>query len=194
MWWGTKMGPEYTGCRGKSAQGRLPRNRGGWVWRGTESGGGVLSTRGAEQGKHSRASPQRRPQPEQRRTPHRLWRGARARRPQAVPSRARHPSVRAEDRDGRLPRDASSTLGVTPAWRPVPHIRRASRPPARLSQSRVAPRPPRRPRAPAPANLCLSGGARRANGCHARPSGPVPPTSLRQPCSIRLHSLSPQRQ
>lgn len=46
------MGPEYTGCRGKSAQGRLPRNRGGWVWRGTESGG-VLSTRGAEQGKHT---------------------------------------------------------------------------------------------------------------------------------------------
>lgn len=112
----------------------------------------------------------------------------------AAPTRARHPSDPAQDSAGRLPRDASSTLGVTRAAAPVPSHPPHAPPHARHSQWRAAARPPRRPRAPAPANLRPSGGARRAIGCHARSSGPVPPTSLRQPCSIRLHSLSPRRQ
>lgn len=74
--------------------------------------------------------------------------------------------------------------------RPFSHIRRAAHPRLRLHQWGAAPRPAQLPRTPAPANLRPPAGAQRTIGCHARPSGPVPPTSPSTPCSSQLHSLS----
>lgn len=94
----------------------------------------------------------------------------------------------AKDADGRFPRDASSTLEVTPAAAPVPsHPPHGPPPPDHHSQWRAAPRPAEPPRAPAPANLRPPGGARRATGCQARPSDPRPAHLLR---SDPLHPAS----
>lgn len=96
-------------------------------------------------------------------------------------------SGRAEDAAEWLPRDASSTLGVTPAAAPLSSHPPHGPPPARHSQWCAAQRPARPPRAPAPANLRPPGDARRAIGCHARPSAPRP---AHLPRSVPLHPAS----
>lgn len=99
----------------------------------------------------------------------------------------------AKDADGRFPRDASSTLEVTPAAAPVPsHPPHGPPPPTTTANGallraprnlRARPHPPISARQEAPAAPLAAKPVRQT---------PVPPTFSGQTRSIQLHSLSPR--